>query len=76
MTKSEIATLLERVAAWPEEAHSELAQSIVDIEAKYTGVYRLSDEERASIERGLQDLRSGRLVSDEDMSAFWKQHGA
>jgi hypothetical protein len=75
MGKDEIAGLIERVAALPAKAKAELADSLAEIEARYAGVYRLSDEERAGIERGLRDLREGRLPSDEEMAAFWKRHG-
>ena len=75
MGKDEIAGLLERVAALPDEAKAELADSLAEIEARYAGVYRLSGEARAGIERGLGDLREGRLLGDEEMAAFWKRHG-
>lgn len=75
MTKDEIAELIERVASLPEMAQAELIDSISDIETRYTGVYRLNDDERAAVERGFQDLRAGRLVSDEEMAAFWRRHG-
>jgi predicted transcriptional regulator len=75
MGKDDIAWLVDRVAALPEEAQAELLASLEALEAKYVGVYHLNDEERAGIERGLRDLREGRLVSDEDMAAFWKRHG-
>jgi predicted transcriptional regulator len=75
MGKDEIAWLIERVAALPDEAQAELVESLAEIESKYASIYRLNEDERAGIERGLQDLRKGRLVSDEDMAAFWKRHG-
>jgi hypothetical protein len=75
MGKDDIAGLIERVAALPEEAQAELADSLAEIEARYAGIYRLNDDERAGIERGLRDLREGRLLSEEDMAAFWKRHG-
>ena len=64
-------TLLEHVATWPEEAQAELMQSIVEIEARHAGVYRLSDEERAAVRRGLRELREGRLATDEQVAAVF-----
>ena len=75
MGKNEIAWLIERVAALPEEAQAELVEWLAEIESRYAGVYHLNEDERAGIERGLRDLREGRLVSDEDMAAFWKDMG-
>jgi len=60
--------LLERAALWPEEAQAELVEAMVSIEAKYSGQYRLSDDERTAVRRGLQDLRDGRLATDEQVA--------
>ena len=69
-----VETLLQRVADWPEEAQAELVQSIVDIETKHFGVYRLSPDERTAIEHGLEQLRQGKLASDEDVAAVFNRH--
>ena len=75
MTIADIAALLERVASLPEEAQDEIVASVAAIEAKYAGEYQVSDEERAAVERGLTSVREGRLVSEEDMAAFWSRQG-
>ena len=69
-----VETLLQRVADWPEEAQAELVQSIVDIETKHFGVYRLSPDERIAIEHGLEQLRQGKLASDDDVAAVFNRH--
>ena len=69
MDKDEIAWVIERVAALPEEALAEFVASLAEIESKYLGVYCLSDEERAGIERGLRNMREGRFASDEEVKA-------
>lgn len=63
--------LLEQVESWPQEDQEELAEVAREIHARRTGVYVLSDEERAAI----ADARKGAFVSDEEMAAFWKRHG-
>jgi predicted transcriptional regulator len=70
MTREEIATILERVADLPEEAHAELIESVAQIEAKYAGVYRLDDEERAALDRSLEDVRQGRFASPEKIESI------
>ena len=60
--------LLERVSDWPETAQAELMQSIAEIESRHSGIYRLSDEERAAVRRGLQELREGKLATDEQVA--------
>jgi hypothetical protein len=68
-----VETLLERVATWPEEAQAELLQSIVDIETKHLGIYRLSDEERQAVREGLEQARRGEFVPDEVVAEFFRQ---
>jgi hypothetical protein len=69
-----VETLLERIADWPEEAQAELVQSIVDIETKHLGVYKLSPDERAAIERGLEEMRLGKFASDEQVAAVFNRY--
>jgi hypothetical protein len=76
MGKDEIAWLIERVAALPEEAQAELVQSLTEIESKYTRVYRLSDEERAGVLRGLAEMRQGKFASDEEVEAVFSRFRA
>jgi len=67
-------TLLERVSALPEEAQDELLDHVALIEARQSGVYRLSDDEKAAVKVGLEAAERGEFVSDEDMAAFFKRH--
>jgi predicted transcriptional regulator len=69
-----VETLLERIADWPEEAQAELVQSIVDIETKHLGVYKLDPDERAAIERGLEEMRQGKFASDEQVAAVFNRY--
>ncbi len=66
--------MLERVSTWPEEAQEEFVRSVADIESKHLGVYRLSDEERDAMRRGLADKREGRLASDEEVAAVFNRY--
>ncbi|MEA2877166.1 MAG: hypothetical protein QOF14_2362 [Hyphomicrobiales bacterium] len=68
-------TLVERVSALPEEAQEELLDHVALIEARQSGLYRLTDEERAAVKKGLEAAERGEFVSDEDMAAFFKRHG-
>jgi len=63
--------ILNKVASWPEADQEELAELAREIEARRTGVYVLSDDERAAI----ADARRGAFASDSDVIAFWKRHG-
>jgi len=63
--------ILGRVESWPEEDQAELAEIAREIEARRTGVYVLSDGEKAAIKAALQ---SG-IASEEEVAAFWKRVG-
>jgi len=63
--------ILRRVEHWPQEDQDELAEVAREIEARRTGVYVLSDDERAALDEALQ----GGVASDEEVTAFWKRHG-
>jgi len=65
--------LLERIRSWPEEDQEELAEAALEIEARRSGVYRLSVDERAAVERGLADARDGRFASDEEIDAILRR---
>jgi hypothetical protein len=67
----EVKDILRQVTSWPEEDQAELAELAREIEARRTGVYVLSDDERTAI----ADARKGGFASDQDVMAFWKRHG-
>ena len=67
-------TLIERVSALPEEAQDELLDHIAIIEAKHSGVYELSDDERTAVRRGLEEMRQGKFASDEEVEAVFSRY--
>ena len=67
-------TLIERVAALPEEAQDELLDHIAIIEAKHSGVYELSDDERTAVRRGLEEMRQGKFASDEEVETVFSRY--
>jgi len=71
-----VESIIDRVADWPEEAQEELMQSIVDIEAKHLGVYRLSDDERAAVREGMAQAARGEFVPDDVVEAYFKKYRA
>ena len=66
--------ILEKVASWPEEDQEELAELAREIEARRTGVYHLSDEERAAVHAGMEAARRGQFASDSEMEEFYRLH--
>jgi hypothetical protein len=66
-----VKNILERAAAWPEEDQEELAALALEIEARRTGVYELSNDEKVAIDAA---RRTG-LASDDAVAAFWMRYG-
>ena len=67
--------LVEQARSWPEEDQDELADYAREIQARRTGVYRISDEEWASLQKGLAQADRGELVADEVVEEADKRHG-
>jgi predicted transcriptional regulator len=74
MTKEALAELLERVSAWSEEAQEELANSIIEIEARHSEDYEFTDEDHAAIARGLADADAGRFAPDGAVEALFNRY--
>jgi hypothetical protein len=65
--------LIDRVAALPKEAQEEIVRSVVAIEERHTGVYRLDDEERADILTALQEVDRGEVATDDEAAAVFRR---
>lgn len=65
--------LIEEADTWPETDQAELAAFAQEIRARRSGVYELSDDERAAILVGLAQADRGEFASEKDMDAFWKR---
>lgn len=72
-TKDPLTALIERVATWPKEARDELADVLHDIEDRHVGIYKVSADERAGVERGLADMREGNFASDEEVATIFRR---
>ena len=59
-----------RSKSWPKD-QNELAALAREIEARRSGVYVLSEDERQAIAKS----RRSAFVSDEEAAAFWRRHG-
>jgi hypothetical protein len=66
--------VLEQAATWPREDQDELAEYAREIEARRTGIYAMSDEERVAVRRGLAEADRGEFVSDKRLAEADKRH--
>ncbi len=70
-----ISDFLDRLKSWPTEDIEELDGYAREIEARRSGVYQLTEDERAAIREGLEQADRGEFVSDEVVAAMNKRHG-
>ena len=66
--------VIEQAETWPPQDQEELAEYAREIQARRTGVYIMSDEERAAVRRGLAQADRGEFVSDEVVAEADKRH--
>ena len=66
--------LLERVAALPEELLGEVEETVDEIVRWHEDVYRLSDDERAAVRKGMDAARRGEFASHEELEAIYRRH--
>jgi hypothetical protein len=74
MTRDQINAVLDGVRCWPEEDQEELAEVAREIESRRTGVYRLSDDERVAVRKGMDAARNGDFAPDAEMEEFYRLH--
>jgi hypothetical protein len=71
MTKDQLNAVLDGVRSWPQEDQDELVEVAHEIEARRTGVYVMTDDERAAI----ADARTSSVVADDKVRALWRRLG-
>ena len=73
MTKT-LRDLLAQAETWPREDQDDLAEYAREIEARRTGIYTMSDDERSAVAKGLAEADQGKFVSDEVVREADKRH--
>jgi hypothetical protein len=73
MTKEEIRAVFERAQAWPDDRLEEAALCLLALERLGTGVYILSDEERADVPEGMAEAERGEFATDEEVEAVFNR---
>jgi predicted transcriptional regulator len=66
--------IIQRAESWPQEDQDELAEYAREIQARRTGVYIMTEEERIAVRRGLAEADRGEFVPDDVVAAADKRH--
>lgn len=70
----DIETVFDRVRGWDKQRQRDFAALVVALEALGEEPYVLSEEDRAAVERGRDDVRNGRFVSEEEMKSLFDRY--
>ena len=73
MNKTQIESVLDRVRTWPQQRQEDAVRILLAMEEQDTGVYRLSDTERAEIRAALAEVERGEVATDEQVSAVFNR---
>jgi predicted transcriptional regulator len=66
--------LLKQIASWPEADQQELVEVAREIEFRRTGIYRLSDAERAAVREGIDAADVGHFAPEDEMEEYYRLH--
>jgi hypothetical protein len=66
--------VLARAEAWSEQDREELAQVVLEIEARRHGVYHASPEELNAIDEALAAIGRGEVASDQEVEAVFAKY--
>jgi hypothetical protein len=69
MTTNTIKDLAQQASLWPDEDQQELVDYARVIEARRTGLYRMTDAERAAVAEGIAEANKGEFVENHVVSA-------
>ncbi len=67
---------INKVRALPEAEQDEAAEMLLSVASKRGAPIELDDETRDAVREGREQGRRGDFVTDKEMSAFFKRHGA
>jgi hypothetical protein len=72
MNKKESHELMERATKWTDDAQDELAESMLNIEARHCGVYVTDKDERAALKKSHDDVRNKRFATEHDIKRVFR----
>ena len=67
---------IKKVRELPEADQDDAAEILLSLASSRADPVHLDEETRAAIQEGKEQAKRGEFVSDADMTAFFKRHGA
>jgi len=74
MTRDQINEVLERVRSWPHALQEDAVKLLLAMETWNQDPYQLSPDERADVQRGLEECARGEFASEEEVEALFKKY--
>jgi hypothetical protein len=74
MMTTKLKEILTRAEAWPEAVQDEAVELLLAIEEEQAGAAPLTEADRAALARSVEDVRTGRFATDEDVRAVFDRH--
>ena len=66
--------MLARAESWSEQDQEELAQVVLEIEARRHGVYHATSDELKAIDEALAAIERGEIASDQEVEAVFAKY--
>jgi predicted transcriptional regulator len=63
--------VMRRAETWPKERQEEAVRLLLEMEARETSIYQLSEEEAADIDEALAEAERGEVASEEEVKAVF-----
>jgi len=67
--RNRLDAVLDRVRSWPSSRQEDALRTLLAMESEGSGLYELSDEERADIDAALEEMARGEVASDDEVAA-------
>jgi putative addiction module component (TIGR02574 family) len=74
MTKL-LAEAITAVLALPPQSQQEIARAMLDLAAEGEHLAPLTEADAEAIDRGLADIKAGRIATPEEVAAVFARHG-
>lgn len=71
---SALKDIIRQAQSWPQEDQDELAEYAREIQARRTGLYVMTDNERTAVLKGLAEADRGEFVPDDVVAEADKRH--